>query len=323
VRAIQVEQTGGPEVLREVELADPNPGAGELLVEVHAAGVNYIDTYQRSGLYPRQTPFTLGLEGAGTVRAVGAGVSRFDVGDRVAWSDAQGSYAELATVAAERAVAVPNGVSYEQAAGALLQGMTAHVLVTSTYPVADGEAVLVHAAAGGVGLLLTQLASARGARVIATVSTEEKAALARAAGAAEVIRYTEVADLAAEVRAHTDGQGVAVVYDGVGASTFDASLDSLRRRGMMVLFGASSGPVPPVDPQRLNSGGSLYLTRPTLFHYVATREELEYHAGAVLDSVADGTLDIRVGHRYQLADARTAHEDLQARRTSGKLVLLP
>jgi NADPH2:quinone reductase len=323
VRAIQVEQTGGPEVLREVELADPNPGAGELLVEVHAAGVNYIDTYQRSGLYPRQTPFTLGLEGAGAVRAVGAGVSRFDVGDRVAWSDAQGSYAELATVAAERAVAVPNGVSYEQAAGALLQGMTAHVLVTSTYPVADGEAVLVHAAAGGVGLLLTQLASARGARVIATVSTEEKAALARAAGAAEVIRYTEVADLAAEVRAHTDGQGVAVVYDGVGASTFDASLDSLRRRGMMVLFGASSGPVPPVDPQRLNSGGSLYLTRPTLFHYVATREELEYHAGAVLDSVADGTLDIRVGHRYQLADARTAHEDLQARRTSGKLVLLP
>ena len=323
MRAIQVQQTGGPEVLREVELADPSPGEGELLVEVHAAGVNYIDTYQRSGLYPKQTPFTLGLEGAGTVRAVGAGVSRFDVGDRVAWSDAPGSYAEVAEVAAERAVAVPDGVSDEQAAGALLQGMTAHALVTSTYAVAEGESVLVHAAAGGVGLLLTQLASARGARVIATVSTEEKAALARTAGAAEVIRYTGVADLAAEVLAHTEGQGVAVVYDGVGAATFDSSLASLRRRGMMVLFGASSGPVPPVDPQRLNSGGSLYLTRPTLFHYVTTREELEYHAGAVLGAVADGTLDIRVGHRYRLADARTAHEDLQARRTSGKLVLLP
>ena len=323
MRAIQVQQAGGPEVLREVELADPSPGEGELLVEVHAAGVNYIDTYQRSGLYPKQTPFTLGLEGAGTVRAVGAGVSRFDVGDRVAWSDAPGSYAEVAEVAAERAVAVPDGVSDEQAAGALLQGMTAHALVTSTYAVAEGESVLVHAAAGGVGLLLTQLASARGARVIATVSTEEKAALARTAGAAEVIRYTGVADLAAEVLAHTEGQGVAVVYDGVGAATFDSSLASLRRRGMMVLFGASSGPVPPVDPQRLNSGGSLYLTRPTLFHYVTTREELEYHAGAVLGAVADGTLDIRVGHRYRLADARTAHEDLQARRTSGKLVLLP
>jgi NADPH2:quinone reductase len=201
--------------------------------------------------------------------------------------------------------------------------MTAHVLVTSTYPVARGDAVLVHAAAGGVGLLLTQLATERGAQVIGTVSTAEKAALAKDAGAAEVIRYTEVADLAAEVRALTDGQGVSVVYDGVGRTTFDASLASLRPRGMLVLFGAASGPVPPVDPQRLNAGGSLYLTRPTLFHYIASRKELEYHSGEVYAAVADGTLDIRIGHRYPLDQARQAHEDLQARRTTGKLLLLP
>ncbi|HEX4250805.1 MAG TPA: quinone oxidoreductase [Pseudonocardia sp.] len=323
MRAVQVEQTGGPEVMQVVEVDDPVPGEGDLLVEVAVAGVNYIDTYQRSGLYPKPTPFGLGIEGAGTVRALGPGTTGFAVGDRVAWSEAQGSYAELVVVPAGRAVHVPDEVSEEQAVGALLQGMTAHFLVTSTYPVARGDAVLVHAAAGGVGLLLTQLATERGAQVIGTVSTAEKEALAKDAGAAEVIRYTEVADLAAEVRALTDGHGVSVVYDGVGRTTFDASLASLRPRGMLVLFGAASGPVPPVDPQRLNAGGSLYLTRPTLFHYIASRKELEYHSGEVFAAVADGTLDIRIGHRYSLEQARQAHEDLQGRRTTGKLLLLP
>jgi NADPH2:quinone reductase len=323
VRAIQVNETGGPEVLRPVEVDDPAPGAGELLVDLGAAGVNYIDTYHCAGLYPLPLPFIPGLEGMGTVRELGDGVSDFTVGDRVAWAQTIGSYAEKVAVPVAKAVRVPDGVSDEQAVGALLQGMTAHVLVSATYPVAEGESVLVHAAAGGVGLLLTQLATARGARVIGTVSTEEKAALARAAGAAEVINYTEVDDLAAQVRALTGGEGVAVVYDGVGKTTFDASLASLRRRGMLVLFGAASGPVPPVDPQRLNTGGSLFLTRPTLFHYTATRAELEWHAGAVFDAVAAGTLDIRIGHRYPLAEAAQAHRDLQGRLTTGKLVLLP
>lgn len=323
MRAVRVERTGGPEVMRLVELDDPTPGEGELLVAVAAAGVNYIDTYHRSGLYPMQTPFGLGVEGAGEVREVGPGVTEVAVGDRVAWCGVQGSYAELVTVPADQAVRVPDEVSYEHAAGVLLQGMTAHVLVTETYRVSRGESILVHAAAGGVGLLLTQLANERGARVIGTVSTEPKAELARGAGAAEVIRYTEVEDLAAEVRGLTDGQGVSVVYDGVGKSTFDAGLASLRLRGMLVLFGAASGPVPPVDPQRLNAGGSLYLTRPTLFHYIATRRELEYHAGEVFAAVAGGTLDVRIAHRYPLAEAAKAHEDLQARRTTGKLLLLP
>ncbi|HWN32887.1 MAG TPA: quinone oxidoreductase [Pseudonocardia sp.] len=323
MRAAQVEQTGGPEVIKVAEVDDPTPGEGELLVEVVAAGVNYIDTYQRSGLYPLPTPFVLGLEGAGTVRTLGPGATGFAVGDRVCWSGVLGSYAELAVVPAARAIRIPDEVSEEQAVGALLQGMTAHALVTSTYPVARGDAVLVHAAAGGVGLLLTQLATARGAQVIGTVSTAEKAALARDAGAAEVIRYDQIEDLAAEVRRLTDGQGVAVVYDGVGKTTFDASLASLRVRGMLVLFGAASGPVPPVDPQRLNAGGSLYLTRPTLMHYTASRKELDYHSGEVFAAVADGTLDIRIGHRYPLEQAGQAHEDLQARRTTGKLLLIP
>jgi NADPH2:quinone reductase len=323
MRAAQIEQPGGPEAIKIVELDDPTPGDGELLVQVAVAGVNYIDTYQRSGLYPQKMPLVLGLEGAGRVRELGPGASGFNVGDRVAWSGLPRSYAELVTVPADRVVRVPDEVTDEQAVGALLQGMTAHFLVTSTHPVAHGEDVLVHAAAGGVGLLLTQLATSRGARVIGTVSTEEKAALARDAGAAEVIRYDQVEDLAAEVRRLTDGQGVAVVYDGVGKTTFDASLASLRTRGMLVLFGAASGPVPPVDPQRLNAGGSLYLTRPTLFHYIATRKELEYHSGEVFAAVADGTLDIRIGHRYPLAEAARAHEDLQSRRTTGKLVLIP
>ncbi len=323
MRAIQVSETGGPEVMRLVELADPVAGDGQLVVETSASGVNYIDTYHRAGVYPKPLPFGLGLEGVGTVRELGSGVEGFRVGERVAWCETPASYAERVAVPAAQAVRVPDAVTDEQAVGALLQGMTAHFLVTATYPVARADAVLVHAAAGGVGLLLTQLASARGARVIATVSTDEKAALARGAGAAEVINYTGLDDLAGEVRRLTGGDGVAVAYDGVGRDTFDASLASLRRRGTMVLFGAASGPVPPVDPQRLSAGGSLYLTRPTLFHYVATRPELEWHSGEVFAAVADGTLDVRVGHRYPLAEAARAHEDLQARRTTGKLVLLP
>ncbi len=321
MRAVQVAEPGGPEVMRLVELPDPTPGAGELLVEVVAAGVNYIDTYQRQGIYPMQTPYVAGQEGAGRVRAVGDTVTGFAVGDRVAWCETLGSYAELVAVPAERAVAVPAGVSDEQAAAALLQGMTAHYLVHDTFPVADGETVLVHAAAGGVGLLLTQLAAARGARVIATVSTAAKEELAREAGAAEVIRYTEVDDLAAAVRELTGGTGVAAVFDSVGRTTFDASLASLRRRGMLVLFGASSGPVPPVDPQRLTAAGSVYLTRPKLSDYVAEPDGLAARAAAVFAAVADGALDVRIGHRYPLEQARTAHEDLQARRTTGKLLL--
>jgi NADPH2:quinone reductase len=245
------------------------------------------------------------------------------VGDRVAWAETLGSYAELACVPADKAVPVPDAISDELAAAALLQGMTAHALTHDTYPVRAGDDVLVHAAAGGVGLLLTQWATARGGRVIATVSTAEKAELARQAGAAEVIRYTEVDDLAAEVRTLTGGAGVAAVYDGVGRDTFDASLASLARRGILVLFGASSGPVPPVDPQRLNAAGSLFLTRPKLHDHIATRDELTARAAAVYAAVAAGELDVRIGHRYPLAEARTAHEDLQGRRTTGKLLLQP
>jgi NADPH:quinone reductase len=323
VLAIQVSRTGGAEVLEAVELPDPAPGPGELLVEVAAAGVNYIDTYHRSGLYPMQTPFVLGLEGAGRVVEAGDDVEGFSVGDRVAWKYAPGSYAQRVVVRAVDALAVPDDVADDLAAAIPLQGLTAHYLVTSTYPVREGDTVLVHAAAGGVGLLLTQLAAARGARVIGTVSTEEKERLARSAGAAEVIRYTEVDDLAGEVRRLTGGEGVAAVYDGVGATTFDASLASLRPRGMLVLYGASSGPVPPFELQRLAAGGSLFVTRPRLESYTATRDELEWRAREVFDAVRSGGLDVRVGGRYPLSDARVAHEDLQARRTTGKLLLLP
>ncbi len=321
MRAIQITENGGPEVLNVVDLPAPEAGRGEVLVDVGAAGVNYIDTYQRAGVYPLTLPVVLGLEGAGRVTAVGDGVADIAVGDRVAWTNTLGSYAEQVAVPAEETVPVPDGVADDLAVGALLQGMTAWILVHTTYPVQPGDDVLVHAAAGGVGLLLTQLATGLGARVIATVSTAEKEALARAAGAAEVLRYSD--DLAEQVRDLTDGVGVAAAFDGVGKSTFDASMDSLRRRGMLVLFGAASGPVPPVDPQRLNAGGSLYLTRPTLFHHIATREELLATAGSVYAEVAAGRLDVRIGHRYPLDEARKAHEDLQARRTTGKLVLIP
>ncbi|NMI01890.1 quinone oxidoreductase family protein [Pseudonocardia acidicola] len=321
MRAVQVTRAGGPEVLVPTELPGPEAGPGELLVDVAVAGVNYIDTYQREGIYPMELPYVAGLEGTGRVRAVGDGVSGFAVGDRVAWSETLGSYAERIAVPADKVVAVPDGVSDEQATGALLQGMTAHFLVNDTFPVSKGDTILVHAAAGGVGLLLTQLATARGARVIGTVSTPEKEELARGAGAAEVIRYTEVDDLAAEVRRLTDGEGVAAAFDSVGRTTFDASLASLRRRGMLVLFGASSGPVPPVDPQRLNAAGSVFLTRPKLFDYVAEHDQLTAKAAAVYQAVADGTLNVRIGHRYPLEQARAAHEDLQARKTTGKVLL--
>ncbi|MEV0072846.1 quinone oxidoreductase [Amycolatopsis sp. NPDC050768] len=320
--AVQVKTTGGPEVLEVTEVEVGSPGAGELLVDVAAAGVNYIDTYQRQGIYPIDLPFVLGLEGAGTVAEVGEGVTAFAPGDRVAWQGSLGSYAARKLLPAAGAVKVPAGVSDEIAAATMLQGITAHYLIRSTYEVKPGDDVLVHAAAGGVGLLLVQLAKARGARVIGTVSTEEKAELARGAGADHVIRYDRE-DFAKVTRELTDGEGVHVVYDGVGKDTVDGSLSSLRIRGMLALFGAASGPVPPIDPQRLNSGGSLFLTRPTSVHYVRTREELDWRADELFAAVTDGSLNIRIGGRYPLADARKAHEDLQGRRTTGKLILIP
>jgi NADPH2:quinone reductase len=321
MKAVVVERAGGPEVLEVQERSTPEPGPGQLRVRVAAAGVNYIDTYHRSGLYPMQTPFVLGVEGAGTVTAVGEGVTEFSGGDRVAWAAAPGSYAEEVLVEARQAIAVPDGVSDAQAAAAMLQGLTAHYLTHSTFPIAPGHTALVHAGAGGVGLLLTQLVTARGGRVIATVSTEEKEKLSLEAGADAVIRYTEV-DVAERVRELTDGRGVDVVYDGVGRTTFDGSLASLRPRGMMVLYGAASGPVPPFDLQRLNAGGSLFATRPSLGHYIATRAELTERAAAILGRCADGTLTLRIGHQYALGDAAAAHADLEGRRTTGKLLLV-
>lgn len=322
MRAIRVAANGGPEVLQLTEIEAPEPQPGQLLVEVAAIGVNFIDTYQRSGIYSMQVPFTPGTEGAGEVVAVGEGVTGFAAGDRVAWAMVPGSYAERALVPADKAVRVPEGVDDRTAAAALLQGLTAHYLVTSTHPVRTGETALVHAAAGGMGLLLTQLVKHLGGNVIGTVSTAEKEKLAREAGADEIIRYTEE-DVAATVADLTDGRGVDVVYDGVGKTTFDASLASLRPRGLLALFGAASGPVPPVDPQRLNSAGSVFLTRPSLAHHIRTREELDWRAGELFDWIATGVLDIRIGGTYPLADARRAHEDLEGRRTTAKLLLLP
>ncbi|NIH88604.1 quinone oxidoreductase family protein [Amycolatopsis granulosa] len=320
--AVQIRRTGGPEVLEVAEVEVGDPGPEELLVDVAAAGVNYIDTYHRSGIYPLDLPATLGQEGAGTVAAAGSDVTGFQVGDRVAWQGVLGGYTQRARVPARSAVRIPDGVSDEVAAAVMLQGVTAHYLVRSTYQVAEGDTILLHAAAGGVGLLLAQLAKARGARVIGTVSTAEKEALAREAGVDEVIRYDQV-DFAEEVRRLTNGEGVAAVYDGVGRTTFDGSLASLRVRGFLVLFGAASGPVPPVDPQRLNAAGSVYLTRPTSAHYVRTREELDWRAGELFEAVASGALTVRIGGRYPLAEAAKAHEDLQGRRTTGKLLLIP
>ncbi|MBR8745197.1 quinone oxidoreductase [Nocardiopsis sp. MG754419] len=321
MRAIVMEEFGGPEVLRVQETDAPEPGAGQILVDVAARGVNFIDVYQRSGVYQVALPFVPGMEAAGTVAAVGEGVTDLTVGQRVGWAMAPGGYAERTAVSAALAVPVPDGVTDEQAAALLLQGMTAHYLTHSVHAVAEGETILVHAAAGGTGLLLTQLAKARGARVIGTVSTEEKETVARAAGVDEIIRYTET-PVAEAVRDLTDGSGVDAVYDGVGRDTFDASLASLRPRGVLALFGQASGAVEPVDPQRLNAAGSVFLTRPSLAHFVADREELLGRARDLFALVEQGRLDVRIGGRYPLEEAGRAQEALTSRATTGKLLLV-
>ena len=321
MKAIQVKRAGGPEVLELVKLPVPEAKGAEAVVKIVAAGVNFIDVYYREGRYKAVMPFVPGQEAAGDVVAIGSNVTNLKVGDRVAYTMVLGSYAEYSAVAADRLVKIPEGVSYQQAAAAMLQGMTAHYLSHDTYPLKKGETALVHAAAGGVGLLLVQMAHGIGARVIGTVSTEEKAKLAREAGADDVILYTQT-DFEAETRRLTGGKGVDVVYDSVGKTTFEKGLDILRPRGYMVLFGGSSGPVPPFDLIQLSQKGSLYVTRPTLTHYVATREDLELRAGAVFSMIATGKLKLRIAHTYPLQDATQAHRDLEARRTTGKLLLL-
>ena len=321
MRCILVSRLGGPDVLESMEIPDPQPGPGDLLVRCDAIGVNFIDTYFRTGAYPRTLPYIPGDEGSGVVEAVGADVRDFVPGDRVAWCGALGSYAQMVVVPAAIAITVPDQVPAPPAASALAQGMTAHYLAYSAYPVQSGDTVLVHAGAGGVGLLLTQLATNLGARVITTVSSDVKETLSREAGAAEVLRYDD--DIAARVRELTAGEGVAVAYDGVGASTFEASLASVRIRGAVVLFGAASGAVPPFDPQRLNAAGSLFLTRPTLAHYVRDRDELTWRAGDVFGAIVDGSLNVRVGAEYPLERAADAHRDLEGRTTSGSIVLVP
>ena len=322
MRVVVGERLGGSEVLRLTEREAPRPGPGQVVVEVAGAGVNYMDIYQREGVgnYRTDPPFVPGAEGAGAVAAVGEGVTDLTVGDRVAWAGSGNSYAEQVALPANRVVPVPDAVGLQVAAAAILQGMTAHYLVTSTFPVREGDVAVVHAAAGGVGLLLTQMVKRRGGIVVATTSGGEKAELALGAGADHVVGYDGFCDIVDEA---TDGAGAHVVYDGVGQDTFDDSLAALRPRGMMVLYGAASGQVPPVDPQRLNSGGSLFLTRPTLVHYIATTAELRWRAGEVFDWIAKGELDVRIGGTYPLADAARAQDDLAGRRTTGKLLLLP
>jgi len=322
MKAIRIEEHGGPEVLQLAEVPEPVPGGGELLVRVEAAGLNFIDVYHRTGLYPNPLPFTPGLEGAGVVTGVGADVAAFREGDRVAWTRALGSYAEGVIIPEEQAIAVPAEVESRTAAAVMLQGLTAHYLCSSTYPLENGDTCLVHAAAGGVGLLLVQMARDRGARVIGTVSTEEKAALAREAGADEVILYTRE-DFLEAVRRLTEGRGVNVVYDGVGKATAEKSLDCLAPRGMMVSFGNASGPMGPIDPLLLSQKGSLFLTRPTLFHYIPDRASLEMRSADVLNAVAAGSLHVRVGETFALADAAEAHRALEGRKTTGKVLLLP
>ena len=322
MKAIQVKRAGGPEVLELVNLPVPEAKGAEAVVKIVAAGVNFIDVYYREGRYKAVMPFVPGQEAAGDVVAVGVNVTNLKVGDRVAYTMVLGSYAEYSAVAADRLVKIPEGVSYQQAAAAMLQGMTAHYLSHDTYPLKKGETALVHAAAGGVGLLLVQMAHGIGARVIGTVSTEEKAKLAREAGADDVILYTQT-DFEAETRRLTGGRGVDVVYDSVGKTTFEKGLNVLRTRGMMVLFGGSSGAVPPFDLIALSQKGSLYLTRPTIAHYIATREELVARSGAVFGMIAAGKLKLRIEHRYPLAEAQRAHRDLEGRKTTGKLLLIP
>jgi NADPH:quinone reductase len=322
MRAVVVEEHGGPDVLRIAERASPTPGGGQLLVDVTAAGVNYMDVYQREaiGRYAMPPPFTPGAEGAGTVAACGEGVTDFKPGDRVAWATSPESYAEQVLVESDKAVTVPAGIDLEVAAAVMLQGMTAHYLATSTYPIQPGDCVVIHAAAGGVGLLLTQIAALRGATIVATTSTPEKGELARQAGAHHLAGYESFEKTVAEV---TGGTGARAVYDGVGKATFDQSLASVAPRGYLVVFGAASGQVPPFDLQRLNAAGSIYLTRPLLGHYVATRAELLGRAGDIFDWIAAGRLDVRIGGRYRLDQAAEAHRDLQGRGTAGKLLLVP
>ncbi|HKW49555.1 MAG TPA: quinone oxidoreductase [Gemmatimonadaceae bacterium] len=322
MNSIRVHKTGGPEVLRIEELPDPMPGPGELVVNIEAIGVNFIEIYQREGLYTVQRPFTPGSEAAGTVRALGSGVTDFKVGDRVASQSLRGAYASRAVVAADRAVKIPDGVPTKVASAVFLQGLTAHYLTSSTFPLKHGDSCLVHAAAGGVGLLLCQIAKRRGAFVIGTASTQEKLDLAREAGADETINYT-TRDFVIEVKRITGDTGVSVVYDSVGRTTFEGSLNSLRRRGMLALFGQSSGPVPSIDPQVLNRKGSLFLTRPTLNDYVATRDELVQRSNELLGWVNDGSLKVRVGAEFPLVRAADAHRALASRKTTGKIVLIP
>jgi NADPH:quinone reductase len=322
MKAIQVKQVGGPEAMEFVDLPTPQPKPNEAVVKVAASGVNFIDVYVREGRYKAPTPFIVGQEGAGIVVAVGTEVKSVKTGDRVAWTSIAGSYSEYAAVPADRVVPVPAGVTDQQAAATMLQGMTAHYLSHDTYPLKKGETALIHAAAGGVGLLLTQMAHNIGARVIATVSTDEKAKLARDAGADDVILYTQ-SDFEAETRELTGGKGVDVVYDSVGKTTFEKGLNVLRPRGMMVLFGGSSGAVPPFDLIALSQKGSLYVTRPTLVNYIATREELLARSGAVFGMIASGKLKLRIEHTYPLAEAERAHRELEGRKTTGKLLLIP
>ena len=320
MKAIQVSEVGGPEVLKLAELPVPEPKPNEAIVELKASGVNFIDVYFREGRYPAAVPFVDGQEGAGIVSAIGPEVTNVKIGDRVAYTGVLGSYAQYAAIPAARLVQIPEDVSFALAAAVMLQGMTAHYLLNSTYKLQSGETALVHAAAGGVGLLLVQLAKRIGARVIATAGSQEKAVLAREAGADECINYNEE-DFEVETRKLTDGHGVHVVYDGVGKATFEKDLNVLRPRGFLVLFGGSSGAVPPFDLIRLSQKGSLYITRPTLANYVATREDLEWRSREILDLVGSGALKVRIHHSYALEDAAEAHRDLEGRKTTGKLLL--
>ena len=322
MKAIRIHEFGGPEVLRIEDVPVPQAGPGQALIKISAIGVNYLDIYHRTGVYPLPLPLTPGTEAAGVIAALGEGVTDLVEGQRVAYAGPIGAYAEYAVVPAARLVPLPKGTSDEQAAAVLLQGMTAHYLVDGIFPVKSGDRVLIHAAAGGVGQLLVQMAKRRGAQVFGTVSTKEKAAQVRELGADEVILYTSQ-DFEAEVKRLTDGRGVDVVYDSVGRDTFEQSLNSLRPRGMMVLFGQSSGVVPPIDPNILQHKGSLFLTRPTLGHYTATREELLFRAGAVFDAIADGSLKLQIAQSYPLAEAAQAQRDLAGRATAGKLLLIP
>jgi NADPH2:quinone reductase len=322
MKAIQMAVYGGAEVLENQEVTIPEPAAGEALIRIRAIGVNFIDVYHRTGRYPGVLPLIPGMEAAGVVEALGADVKEVKVGDRVAYATHLGSYAEYAVVPAAKLVPIPDGVDDRSAAATMLQGMTAHYLSHGSYPIQSDDTVLIHAGAGGVGLLLTQMAARLGARVITTVSTEEKAALSRQAGANEVILYTQ-ADFEAEVKRLTDGKGVHAVYDSVGKTTFEKSLNCLKPRGYMVFFGASSGPAAPIDPMVLSAKGSLFLTRPTLGHYLLSREELLKRAADVLGWIADGSLKLRIEHQYPLAEAAQAHRDLESRITTGKLLLLP